>query len=274
MQRSRVGQEPRCSSSSSCSEAMGAGSFPHTRLAGSAGPSNYLLSAGEARSLTSHLLLGCRGAGAKKRNREDKGQVSNASTAPWWWPRQLQGTPAACLVLHLALPSPSHLQWIKRCSARAPLAGQMPQTSSWKAMGFQHPGKDGGPGAAQGESSLPGSRDALKQPIPWQGQDQPWWGWMLHLQPQQPMVLTCGGTKPQPNISPPCRHHQPDHEAGIFFIPRAHQTVGCPAAAQLSHDPLPPGISQQLMNKVSASTPVDLGCNFMPKLFTTEITAL
>lgn len=35
------------------------------------GPPGYLL------SLTSHLLLGCRGAGAKKRNREDKGQVSN-----------------------------------------------------------------------------------------------------------------------------------------------------------------------------------------------------
>lgn len=79
LQRSRVGQEPRCSSSSSCFEAAGAGSFPHAgpTVPGSAGPSGYLLSAGESGSLTSHLLLGCRGAGAKKRNREDKGQVSN-----------------------------------------------------------------------------------------------------------------------------------------------------------------------------------------------------
>lgn len=34
-------------------------------------PPGYLL------ALTSHLLRGCRGAGAKKRNRKDKGQVSN-----------------------------------------------------------------------------------------------------------------------------------------------------------------------------------------------------
>lgn len=38
-----------------------------------------------------------------------------------------------------AVPSPSHHQWIKRCSAQAPLAGQMPQTYPWKARGFQHP---------------------------------------------------------------------------------------------------------------------------------------
>lgn len=48
----------------------------------SAGSLGYLLPAGEAKSLTSRLLLGCRGAGAKKRNREDKGQVSNPLQLP------------------------------------------------------------------------------------------------------------------------------------------------------------------------------------------------
>lgn len=51
---------------------------------------------------------------------------------------------------------------------------------------------------------------------------------------------------------------------------RLHQAIepllqlSCPA-------PLPLGISQQLTNTASALAPANLGCNFKPKLFATEI---
>lgn len=76
----------------------------------------------------------------------------------------------------------------------------------------------GGPEAAQGRmlsqgpellsNSPPHSKDKVSPPsIPTHGPH-------------------CGGTKPQPNTSPPCRHQQPDHEARSSCRPRVHQAVG------------------------------------------------
>lgn len=212
MLRSRVSQELRCSSSHSCFEAVGAGSFPHSRPTAPrpAGPSGYLLSAGEAGSLTSHLLLGCRGAGAKKRNREDKGQVSNrpcnsplvARAAP-----RLPPLPAwPWTLLFPRHPIAKGLN-VAQCELRWPVGCPKPAHGR-----FQHPGKCSLEALRQhGEDALPRGAELLSRSPP-HGKERGSPAGAGCSEHTSPLPSPWWSTQPSPHL-PTLRHRWPDHKA-------------------------------------------------------------
>jgi len=244
---------------------VGAGSFPHTRptAPGSARP----LAVSCQHERQGHSPPISFSAAEVQELRRETGKVRARSATPcnpWLVAR-------AALRLDPAHPSPSHRQGTKRCSAQAPPAAQMPQTAHGRQRGFNvQASVTWRPRGSTGRMLCP-----RVQRCPQAAHPRSTLVGLGALSPATPAhVPHRGVTKPQAKASPPCRHQQPAHRARSSSRPRAHQAVGCPAPAQLPRAPLRLGTSQQHTNKVAASTPADLRCNFKPKLFATEITGL
>lgn len=174
----------------------------------------YLLWAGEAGSLTSSLLLGCRGAGAKKRNREDKGQVSNPSQphAGGQGSSKAPLLPAWCWTLLF----PCHPIASGSNAARHKLCWQLscPRSSHGKQAGFSiQASATWGPRGAQGGCPDPGSGAALSTPKPAVVED-------THpmARTESALVLHLHGPHlPSSEHLPSHRHQRPDHKPRSSF---------------------------------------------------------
>lgn len=87
------------------------------------------------------------------------------------------------------------------------------------------------------EDALPQGPELLSTSPP-HGKDKPALVGLGPLSPAMPAHGPhFGGTKPQPNASPPCRHQQPDREARSSFRPMVHQAAGHCSAAPCSSAP-------------------------------------
>lgn len=261
------GQEPRCSSSSSCFEAAGAGSFPH---GSPAAPHQLDLQAISCEQETlGHSPPISFSAAEVQELRRETGKIRARSATPCnptLVARAALRLPCCCPgtgpCVSLTIPSPMDQLLLSLNST-----GRSDATNSWKAIGFHHPSKCHLEALRQHrDDALPQGPELLSN-SPHHGKDKVSPGGAKGSPP------TTAARAPQPNTS---------HLAGTssqtssreLLQTQGTSSCGCCAPAQLPHAPLCLSSSQSLTNHISASTPADLGCNFKPNLFATAITGL